>query len=99
MRYTWTARTVAHVAWHGLVPAQVETAIMDRFRLVELVQVGGEERAVLHGACEIDGRLWVLRVVFVVRAGAVRVITAMRGRGAQIRPYLVRRAALERRDA
>jgi hypothetical protein len=52
MRYNWMARTRAHIARHQLVPAQVETALMDRFRTLKMVQVDGEERAVVHGACE-----------------------------------------------
>ena len=99
MRYAWTVRNVAHIPRHALVPAQVETAIGDRYRTVAVVQVGGEERGVLHGACAIGGRLRVLRVVFVIRGGAVRVITAMRGRGRQTRPYLTRRAAMEAQEA
>jgi hypothetical protein len=69
--------------------------MVDPFRTVAVVRVRGEERGVLHGACDIAGERGVLRVVLAIRSGRVRVVTAMRGRGAQVRPYLARREALE----
>lgn len=92
MRCQWWVgpeENIAHIARHGLVPAQ---AVRDPYRLaLPGRQVRGEERGVVLGAA---GPL-VLFVVYTIRAGAVRVVTAVRARPRHLREYSAARAARE----
>jgi uncharacterized DUF497 family protein len=66
---------VAHIAEHGVTPTEAEDAILDRWRVAATVRrVPGQQRrrAIVGGTR--NGR--ILLVVYVVREGAFRVITA-----------------------
>jgi uncharacterized DUF497 family protein len=71
--FDWDENNVEHVRRHGLEPADVEDAVLDRSRLPVDAHNAGERRWALLGATD-SGR--VLFVVFTMRAGAVRVVTA-----------------------
>jgi uncharacterized DUF497 family protein len=98
MQFQWTVgahRNIAHVARDGLVPAQVEQAVLDPYRLgYPGRQVRGEERGALVG---MAGPL-VLFVVYTIRAGAGRVVTAVRARPRHVREYLAARAAKQQQE-
>ncbi len=98
MRFQWWVGpedNIAHIARHGLVPAQVEEAVRDPYRLaLPGRQVRGEERGVVLGAA---GPL-VLFVVYTIRAGACRVVTAVRARPRHVREYLAARAAKQQQE-
>jgi hypothetical protein len=103
MRFEWTVGpegNIVHVARHRLVPAQAEAAVRDVYRVpLPGRQVKGEERGALLGVAQggPSGPL-VLVVVYTVRAGAVRVDTAMRARPRHVREYRAARAAREAQE-
>jgi hypothetical protein len=94
MRFHRDAWSSGHIALHGVVPADAEQAVRDRYRVaLPGRQVRGEERGVLLGAADRGGAEVVLLVVYSVRTGRVRVVTAYRARPTQRRYDLTRRAA------
>ena len=72
--FEWDAYNVAHIARHGLQPAEVEHALSgEPATLLEEFVKGGERRTLSVGPTE-TGRLVV--VVWTLRGARVRVVTA-----------------------
>jgi uncharacterized DUF497 family protein len=72
--FDWDTANVAHIARHGVEPAQVEQALSnDPVNLSYVVAGSGEQRWASVGPTD-DGRLLV--VVWTVRGDRVRVVTA-----------------------
>lgn len=80
---------VAHIAEHGVTPTEAEDAILDPWRVGATARrvPGQERRRAIVGATRDDP---ILLVVFVVRDGAFRVITAY-GAGTERSRYRWRR--------
>ncbi|BDP44423.1 hypothetical protein DAETH_43920 (plasmid) [Deinococcus aetherius] len=75
MDFEWDDANEGHIARHGVTPEEAEEAVLDPDRVpVEAYQSpGGERRRAVVGQTN-EGRY--LFVVFVVRAGLLRVVTA-----------------------
>lgn len=75
MAFIWDSNNVSHIAEHDVLPNEAEEALTDPNRLSTPSYRGadGERRTRATGETE-DGRLLV--VVFTVRDGAIRVVTA-----------------------
>jgi len=83
--FDWDDANIGHIAAHGLAPEQVEDALLDSGRIgATAYSVGDERRWAAVGATQA-GR--VLFVVFTLRSGAVRVITAREAGRAERRRY------------
>jgi hypothetical protein len=99
MLFHWDAWNSGHIAAHGVVPAEAEQALRDLYRVaLPGRQVRGEERGVLIGAADRGGAEVVLLVVYAVRAGRVRVVTAYQARPSHRRRSLARRGARRERE-
>lgn len=85
MRFEWDAGNLGHIARHRVTPAEAEAALSDPRRVpADAYDVDEEARAAVLGATPA-GR--VLRVVYTVRGGAYRVVTAHDASPAQRRRY------------
>ena len=72
--FDWDEGNLDHIAEHGLLPEEVEEALLDPWRVAATAyQVPGERRRAALGATAI-GRL--LFVVFIRRGTLLRVVTA-----------------------
>jgi uncharacterized DUF497 family protein len=73
-RFDWDDANTAHIARHGVTPAEVEQAFANDPLVVLTVQKrSGEERVLCAGHTD-EGR--PLQFVYTMRRGRVRVITA-----------------------
>jgi len=85
VEFEWDEANEAHVAAHGVEPEEVEDALLDPDRVgASAYNVRGQRRWAALGATQA-GR--VLFVVFTVRSGVVRVITARDAGRAERRRY------------
>lgn len=73
--FDWDVHNVAHIARHGIVPAQAEEAVVSDPVEVGQSWRGGERRVVIVGLAR-DGIM--LTVVWTPRQGRIRVVTARR---------------------
>jgi uncharacterized protein len=84
-RYEWDAGNEPKVARHGLTRTECEAALEDPRRVVsDAYEVDGEVRLAIVGATPA-GR--IVRVVFTVRGGRFRVVTAYQASPSQRRQY------------
>jgi len=84
--FDWDDGNRPKVAAHGLTPAEVEEAFTDPRRQTRTTYAGAtERRAALIGATSA-GR--ILYVVFTIRDGSIRVVTAFPARPRHRREYL-----------
>lgn len=83
--FDWDEGNEGHVARHGVEPYEVEEALLDPWRKpLSAHNRGGEKRRGLIGATEA-GR--ILFVIYALRGGKVRPITANDATKAQKRRY------------
>ena len=83
--FDWDEENEGHIARHGVEPHEVEEAVLDPWRKpLSAYNRGGEKRRGLIGATEA-GR--VVFVIYVVRGGKVRPITANDATKAQEQRY------------
>ena len=74
MRFEWDDANVRHIAAHGVTPAEAEEAFADPLRVGRTAyNTPTEER---DGIVGMTGAGRLLTVIFTVRRGAVRVISA-----------------------
>jgi uncharacterized DUF497 family protein len=71
--FHWDEANISHIARHKVTPEEVEQAVANASVEVATTIRGGETRIVCAGPTDA-GR--VLKVVYTVRAGRVRVVTA-----------------------
>jgi uncharacterized DUF497 family protein len=74
--FDWDENNIGHIAAHGVTPAEIEEAFV-RVLVLELCEKGGEDR-VIAALKTASGR--VLQVVYTMRKGRIRVITAHESR-------------------
>ena len=87
--FDWDDDNVGHIGEHGVEPEEAEDALLDPRRLSTAARrVTGERRFAAIGATE-EGR--ILLVVFTVRHGMVRVVTAHDASSRDKRRYRRRR--------
>lgn len=72
-KFDWDAANIDHVARHGVTQSEAEEAVLNRAVVLATVLSGGEERTVCAGRT-VSGR--VLKVVYTLRRGRIRVVTA-----------------------
>jgi uncharacterized DUF497 family protein len=72
-KFEWDAANIGHVARHDITPSEAEEAVLNRIAVLATVLSGGEERMVCAGRTA-SGR--VLKVVYTLRRGRIRVVTA-----------------------
>jgi uncharacterized DUF497 family protein len=73
-KFEWDEWNIAHIARHDVVPLEVNQAFFDRRSLHRSEGIRfGERRFTMVGKTE-DGRL--LFVVYTIRRGAIRTVTA-----------------------
>jgi hypothetical protein len=72
-QFEWDERNVGHIALHDVTPDEVEQVIANDPISLEVVIRKGERRTVCAGWTD-SGR--VLKVVYTVRNGRIRVVTA-----------------------
>jgi hypothetical protein len=77
-RFIWDAENRAHIARHGVTPAEFEQAYATRGILRQAL--AGERRKIAFGATRA-GRILV--IVYTMRRGRVRAITAYESRKAR----------------
>jgi hypothetical protein len=73
LEFDWDRGNTEHVALHGVDPFEAEQAISNQHVVLATVLSGGEARTVCAGRTA-SGR--VLKVVYTLRAGRIRVVTA-----------------------
>ncbi len=74
MQFDWDDENIDHLAWHMVEPDEVEAAFADPDRVSrEAYNTSTERRRGIIGATN-DGRL--LTIIFTVRRGRIRVVTA-----------------------
>lgn len=71
--FDWDAANTGHIARHDITPLEAEEAVTGRLVILATVLSGGEERTVCAGRTA-SGRM--LKVVYTLRRGRIRVITA-----------------------
>lgn len=71
--FDWDQNNTKHIARHGLTPAEAEEVIGGRPIVLEAQFRNGERRVLCAGPTR-NGR--AIAVVYTVRAGRVRVVTA-----------------------
>lgn len=71
--FDWDRGNIEHVARHGVNPSEAEEAISNHPVVLATVLSSGEVRTVCAGRTA-SGR--VLKVVFTLREGRIRVVTA-----------------------
>jgi uncharacterized DUF497 family protein len=73
-KFDWDDGNAAHIARHGVAPAEVEQAFAnDPLAVLAVQKRGGEERVLCAGLTD-EGR--PLQFVYTIRRGRVRVVTA-----------------------
>lgn len=73
-RFEWDDANIGHIALHGVTPGEVEEALAnDPVIVLAQQQRSGEERVLCAGTTD-GGR--TLQVVYTIRRGRIRVITA-----------------------
>jgi uncharacterized DUF497 family protein len=72
-QFEWDDRNAGHIVLHDVTPYEVEQAIANDPITLEVVIRKGERRTVCAGWTD-SGR--VLKVVYTVRNGQIRVVTA-----------------------
>lgn len=83
--FDWDAGNEGHVLAHGVEPGEVEEALLDPDGFgIDAYDVPREQREALIGATE-EGR--ILLIVYTVRGGKVRPITARDASGVQKKRY------------
>lgn len=73
VRFDWDKGNLEHVALHGIGPSEAEEAILNNPVVLATVLSSGEARTVCAGRTA-SGR--VLKVVYTLRGGRIRVVTA-----------------------
>ncbi len=87
--FDWDDANVGHIAAHGVTPEEAEEAILDSRRIrAPATSTPSERRRAIIGMTDV-GR--VLLVVFTVRRGMLRVVTAYDADEQQRRQYRRRR--------
>jgi hypothetical protein len=76
-RYDWDEHNINHIAAHGVTPAEVEEAFERGVLVLKLREENGEDR-VICAVTTAKGR--VLQVVYTMRRGWIRIITAHEAR-------------------
>jgi uncharacterized DUF497 family protein len=76
-RYDWDENNIGHIAAHGVTPAEIEEVFARGVLVLEMREKGGEDR-VIAAVKTAAGR--VLQVVYTMRSGRIRVITAHESR-------------------
>jgi uncharacterized protein len=72
--FDWDEGNLRHIALHDVTAAEVQKAVMDRFCVLETSEVRqGQLRYNVTGET-VDGR--ILTVIFEIRRGAIRPVTA-----------------------
>jgi uncharacterized DUF497 family protein len=71
--FDWDAANTGHVGRHGIRPSEAEEAVSRRLVILATVLSDGEERTVCAGRTA-SGRM--LKVIYTLRRGRIRVITA-----------------------
>ena len=85
MEFDWDAANIDHIARHSVEPDEVEAAFADPRRMAEeAYSVPGERRRAVIGVTDA-GRL--LYVVYTMRRGAIRTVTARNANARQRRRY------------
>ncbi len=83
--FDWDDANEDHVAKHGFTPAEVEEALLDADQVsIDAYGVGGEGREAILGQTDAGA---MLLVVFTMRRGAVRPISAREANAKQKRRY------------
>jgi uncharacterized DUF497 family protein len=88
--FDWDASNIAHIALHGISPAEAEDAVLGDPVDLEMQVVDGEERFPQVGATRA-GR--ILIVITTWRGGRTRVVTAYPASPAYQRFYFGQRGA------
>ncbi len=74
MQFDWDDENIGHLAWHTVEPDEAEAAFADPDRVLrEAYNTPTERRRGIIGAT-IDGRL--LTLIYTVRQGRIRVVSA-----------------------
>jgi uncharacterized DUF497 family protein len=71
--FDWDSGNIEHVARHGVNPSEAEEAVSNHPVILATVLSSGEARTVCAGRTAA-GR--VLKVVYTLRSGRIRVVTA-----------------------
>jgi uncharacterized DUF497 family protein len=73
VRFEWNSTNIEHIARHDVAPFEAEEVIRRNPVTLASVLSNGEERTICAGRTE-SGR--ALRIVYTIRNGKIRVITA-----------------------
>jgi uncharacterized DUF497 family protein len=88
--FDWDEGNIKHVARHGVLPEEVEQAVLDVHAiLLDIQAIAGEERTRVLG---MTARGRILISVFTVRGEAIRPITSRDAKPSLQEAYLARRA-------
>lgn len=88
-KFQWDEANLAHIACHEMTRLDVEEAFLDPFALLEgNVSRKGEVRFRMLGQIA-DGR--VISIVFVIRTGEIRAVTAHPVKGRRLLRYMAGR--------
>ena len=87
--FDWDEANIGHVGAHGVEPWEAEDAVLSADRIVVgMRRERSESRRTIVGRTETDR---ILAVIYTVRAGRIRVVTARKPTNAELRVFRRRR--------